>query len=389
MSISYTQKLKTTFGELTYSEEKLAQYIDEHRSEMTDITSQQLAAEVGIGQSTVIRFSQKLGYGTFKKMIADITSENPDESIDLEIEEHESTRETNEKIREQYNQILDLTIFNKVMAAQGFTEKEYMALQGIYTGKYNTLINVPLAMANGLAASIIPSMTTAVAVHDKNQIHEKISQSIRFTMIIAIPCFIGFIVLGSPLMVLLYNDTSKTPATLLAVGSITVVLYCWSTVSNSILQGLDKLSKPAKNAGISLVIHLIALFIMLVVLKWNIYALVGSNIVFAICMCLLNARAIHKACDYRQEIDNTFVKPLIAALIMGAVTYLVHFIFDLLIGGRFTATFIAILFAVIVYALALLKLGTLSNDDIRALPQGDKILHICKKFHLLPKYRML
>ena len=109
MSISYTQKLKTTFGELTYSEEKLAQYIDEHRSEMTDITSQQLAAEVGIGQSTVIRFSQKLGYGTFKKMIADITSENPDESIDLEIEEHESTRETNEKIREQYNQILDLT----------------------------------------------------------------------------------------------------------------------------------------------------------------------------------------------------------------------------------------------------------------------------------------
>ena len=48
MSISYTQKLKTTFGELTYSEEKLAQYIDEHRSEMTDITSQQLAAEVRI-----------------------------------------------------------------------------------------------------------------------------------------------------------------------------------------------------------------------------------------------------------------------------------------------------------------------------------------------------
>ena len=106
-------------------------------------------------------------------------------------------------------------------------------------------------------------------------------------------------------------------------------------------------------------------------------------------MCLLNTRAVHKACDYRQEIDNTFVKPLIAALIMGVVTYLVHFIFDLLIGGRFAATCIAILVAVIVYALALLKLGTLSNDDIRALPQGDKILHICKKFYLLPKYRML
>lgn len=42
------------------------------------------------------------------------------------------------------NQIIDLTIFNHVMESQGYVEKEYMALQGIYTGKYDTLINVPM-----------------------------------------------------------------------------------------------------------------------------------------------------------------------------------------------------------------------------------------------------
>lgn len=109
MSISYTQKLKTTFGELTYSEEKLAQYIDEHRSEMTDYYVSTTCSRSGNWTVHGYSLFTKLGYGTFKKMIADITSENPDESIDLEIEEHESTRETNEKIREQYNQILDLT----------------------------------------------------------------------------------------------------------------------------------------------------------------------------------------------------------------------------------------------------------------------------------------
>lgn len=109
MGISYTQKLKTTFDDLTFSEEKIAQYIDEHRTEMAGITSQQLADAVGIGQSTVIRFAQKLGYGSFKKMIADITSDNPDASIDLEIDQNETTATTNEKLREQYNQILDLT----------------------------------------------------------------------------------------------------------------------------------------------------------------------------------------------------------------------------------------------------------------------------------------
>lgn len=282
------------------------------------------------------------------------------------------------------NQILDLKIFNDIMSAQGFTEKEYMALQGIYTGKYNTLINVPLAVANGLAASVIPSMTMAVTTGERRQVYSKIDQTIRFTMLIAIPCFVGFLVLASPLMVLLYNDASSTPALMLALGAITVVLYSWSTVSNSILQGLDEMTVAAKNAGISLIVHLAALYLMLVVFKWNIYALVVSNIVFALCMCVLNEKAIHRTCGYEQEIDSTFIKPLAAAVIMGVVTYIVHLILDIFIGGRFIPTILAVLVAMVVYAIGVLKLGVLSRADIKALPQGRRIYNICRKLHLLP-----
>lgn len=283
------------------------------------------------------------------------------------------------------NQILDLTIFNNIMSAQGYTEKQYMAMQGIFTGKYNPLINVPLAMANGLAASVIPSLTAAVTKRDRKQIHAKIGQAIRFTTVIAIPCFVGFIVLASPLMVLLFNDDNMTPAAMLALGAITVVLYCYSTISNSILQGLDEMGTPAKNAGISLIVHLIALFIMLVALKWNIYALVGSNIVFSLCMCILNARAIRSACGYRQEIDCSFIKPLTAAIIMGICTYLVHLLLDLTIGGRFLPTTISILIAVIVYAFFTLKLGVFTGQDLKDLPQGNKIYRFCRKYHLMPR----
>lgn len=282
------------------------------------------------------------------------------------------------------NQILDLSFFNQIMAAQGFTEKEYMTLQGIYTGKYNTLINIPLAMANGLAASVIPSLTMAVATKNKKEIYGKIEQTIKLTMLIAIPCFIGFIVLAKPLMILLYNDANTTPALTLALGAVTVVLYSLSTVTNSILQGLGKMAEPAKNAGISLIVHLAALFLMLIVFKWNIYALVGSNIIFSLCMCYLNIRAIRLTCGYRQEIDKTYLKPLTAALVMGIVTYVVHLLFDVLIGGRFVTTGLSILIAMPVYAVVVLKLGTLSKKDFTALPKGDAIYRICKKLHLLP-----
>ena len=198
----------------------------------------------------------------------------------------------------------------------------------------------------------------------------------------------GFIVLSSPLMVLLFNDEGTTPAMLLALGAVTVVLYSYSTISNSILQGLDEMGTPAKNAGISLVVHLIALLVMLVAFKWNIYALVGSNIVFSLCMCILNARAIRSTCGYHQEIDRTFIKPLTAAVIMGIFTYMAHLLLDLAVGGRFIATTISILIAVVVYGISVLKLGVLTSKDLKELPQGQKIYRICRKYHLLPRQRI-
>lgn len=283
------------------------------------------------------------------------------------------------------NQILDLTIFNKIMVMQGYTEKEYMALQGIYTGKYNTLINVPLAMANGLAASVISSLAAAVAAGKKGQIHGKIEQTIRLTMLIAIPCFAGFVVLASPIMVFIYGDASFTPAALLAAGAVTVILYCLSTVTNSILQGLDQMAAPARNAGISLVIHLAALFLMLGVFKWNIFALVGSNIVFSICMCILNMRDIYNTCGYRQEIKKTFLLPLAAAGIMGVAAFGVYHLFDKLIGGRFIPVIIAIMIAVVVYVVGILKFGVLTEEEILMLPMGGRLLGLAKKFHLLTR----
>lgn len=281
------------------------------------------------------------------------------------------------------NQIIDLTIFNHVMQAQGFVEKEYMALQGIYTGKYYTLINVPMAIANAMGTSVVPSLTAVAIAGTKRQVHDKINQTMRITMVIAIPSCIGYFVLASPIMVLLYNDSSATPANLLMMGAIVVVLYGLSSVSNSILHGLNYMTSPAKNAGVALVIHLVAFVLMMTVFKMNVYALVGGNIVFALSMCILNLIKIRKVSGFRIDVVNTFGKPFAAAAVMGVVTFGVQKLFATLIGGRVIPV-ISLLVAIVVYAVVLLKIGTLSEDDILDLPMGGRILRYVKKFHLLP-----
>lgn len=281
------------------------------------------------------------------------------------------------------NQILDLTIFNHIMEAQGYVEEEYMALQGIYSGKYDPLVNVPLSISTALCASVVPSLTAAVAMRSRKQVHEKIDQTLRLTMVLTIPCGAGFLVLASPLMVLLYNDTSMTPAYLLMMGSVVVVLYGWASISNSILHGLNYITSPAINAAIALVVHIVA-FVIMMLLGMNVYALAAGNIVFAICMCWLNQRKVRKVCGFRINVMDTFIKPIIASAVMGVVAYAVYLVLDLLIGGRWIPVSVAVIVAMVVYIVVMLKIGTLSEDDIEALPMGGRLLRWCRKFHLLP-----
>lgn len=281
------------------------------------------------------------------------------------------------------NQILDLTIFNHIMEAQGYVEEEYMALQGIYSGKYDPLVNVPLSISTALCASVVPSLTAAVAMRSRKQVHEKIDQTLRLTMVLTIPCGAGFLVLASPLMVLLYNDTSMTPAYLLMMGSVVVVLYGWASISNSILHGLNYITSPAINAAIALVVHIVA-FVIMMLLGMNVYALAAGNIVFAICMCWLNQRKVRKVCGFRINVMDTFIKPIIASAVMGVVAYAVYLVLDLLIGGRWIPVSVAVIVAMAVYVVVMLKIGTLSEDDIEALPMGGRLLRWCRKFHLMP-----
>ena len=280
------------------------------------------------------------------------------------------------------NDTIDQGIFSSIVISQGYTEKQAASLLGMFTGKYNTLIHIPLAVANSLGASLIPSLTGAVATGNRKQIHAKIQLVIRFAMLIAIPSCIAFMAIPNQILSLLYIGNVDIPAKLLRIGAITVVFYCLSTVTNSILQGLNHMTTPVKHGAISLVVHLIAVVIMLVGFKWNIYSLVVGNIVFSLCMCILNAKALVRYAGYRQEFKKTFMLPLSAALVMGMMLLASYYGFAMLIPKKL-ATITAVIIAIFVYVLFLLKFKALTEDEILTMPKGKTLLKIFKKIHFI------
>lgn len=82
------------------------------------------------------------------------------------------------------------------------------------------------------------------------------------------------------------------------------------------------------------------------------------------------------------KLDLTFskfvMKPILAVLIMGICSY---FSYSMLLGiiAQKLATIIAIIIAVIIYALAIIALKVFSKEEMEMMPGGNKICKVLEK----------
>jgi stage V sporulation protein B len=278
---------------------------------------------------------------------------------------------------------LDMGIFKQIADLQGYQAKEYSRMWGIYVGEYKVLANVPIAIASSVSASSVPSLSTAFAAKDIPQVKRKVGYSIRFIMVIAIPCAVGMGVLASPILQLLFGDSRAMPARMMQIGAVSIVFYSLSTLSNGILQGINRMNAPVKNALVTLLIHMGVLSALMYVLDLNIYAVVWANTFFSFMMCILNGRAIRKYLRYRQEVKRTFIVPGISALVMGGAVYGVYTLLIMTLGSNAVATVASIMVGVCVYGIVLLLLRGLREHELRSFPMGGFIVKVAKKLKLM------
>ena len=278
---------------------------------------------------------------------------------------------------------LDMGIFKQIASFQGYQSREYSTMWGIYVGEYKVLVNVPIAIASSLSASSVPSLATAFAEKDIPEVKRKVANSIRFIMVIAIPCAVGMGVLASPILQLLFHDGRELPARMMQIGAVSIVFYSLSTLSNGILQGINRMNVPVRNAVFTLILHIGVLAFLMYEMDLNIYAVVWANTFFSLLMCVFNGLSIRKYLKYRQEIIRTFLVPGVSAGIMGIVVYGIYFVIMKTIKSNAVSVIVSIVTGACVYFLFLLLLRGLKENELSSFPMGNKLVRIAKKLHLM------
>ncbi len=283
----------------------------------------------------------------------------------------------------QLSGTVDNSLFGLIMGEKGFEEKERLAMLGIYSGKYRLLSNVPVAIASSLGTSMIPSIVNSRTMRQHSEVKSKIRLTIKFNMLIAIPCAVGMGVLSGPVMQLLFRDSRVLTATLMQIGAPAVVFFSLSTVTNSVLQGIDLMQKSVTHSAISLVIHALLVYVMLARLNWGVYGLVIGNVTFALVVCILNWISIGRALRYRQEVKTTFLLPLLASLIMGIVTLASYTLMHLITHSNLVSLAVSVPLSMGVYGLLIILLQVVTAEELPQMPFGMRILRVCQRVGLM------
>ena len=285
------------------------------------------------------------------------------------------------------NTSLNQTIYTRIMEyIKGMSEAEAYTQYGLLSGKAKQIVNIPIALASAMSTAIIPGVAKSYARRDIRETNQKIGTAIKTTMLISIPSAMGLVVLGKPVVLLLYPQKASvdTVSGLLAGLAASVVFYGLSTISNGVLQGIGKVNLPVINAAVALVIQTAVLVPLLLYTQLGLYAMVAATVLYSLLMCILNGHSVRRELGYRQEIIRTWCIPFWASVIMGGAAFGTYHGLYRLLPVNVVCLATALLVAVLVYFVLVIKMGAVDEKELRAFPKGAFFVRTAKKCHLLP-----
>ena len=249
----------------------------------------------------------------------------------------------------QISALIDDVMFSNIMMTRNISKNISMDL-GNFGSSYTLLISIPQGIATALSASMLPSIVASYTEDDYDSIYSKITKTLKTNMFIAVPSFVGFFVIGEPIIKLLFSRYDSVQGGLmLKIGAIAIVFYTLSTVTSSALQAVDRVKTPMINSFISLVVHIILVLVLLEFTNLGIFSLVIGNASFHVIIFVLNLIALYKDEGYRLPVISIFAKPVICSALMGICTLLTYNIINNITMSNTISVLVALCVAALTY----------------------------------------
>ena len=276
-------------------------------------------------------------------------------------------------------------ILYRLQNGAGFDYEMAKVLYGVYS-KAQTLFNFPSAFIVPVTVSVVPAISAALARRNGREAKLVMESSMKLTNLFALPAGIGISVMAQPIFDVLYpNSNTNGPAVLMILG-IASYFVCTYLMTTAILQasGFEKMALIALPLG----------GVVKVLVNWfsvgnpSIHILggsIGNLTCFAFITVVSSAFILWKV-EEPPNFIKILIKPLFCSGIMGAAAWALNGLFAryspfAFAGARISACLnmvVTIGVAVVVYVLLVLSTRTITKEDMRFVPKGEKLAKLLR-----------
>lgn len=259
-------------------------------------------------------------------------------------------------------------------------------LYGSYSAM-QTLFNLPAAFITPMTIAVVPAISEAVAKRAHAEVSAIAESGIRISAVIAIPMGIGLAVLAYPIVHILYPRTHEMGSTILAYMGVASIFVCIALVTNAVLQANGNEKLPIVSMIVGGIVKIVCNILLVSRPGLNILgACIGTISCYAV-ICVLNCVFIARSLETRPNYFRAFLRPLISGAVMGAAAWAVYGLAAKLLhvsadGSRIlmlAAMCVSIAVAVVVYVIMVIVSRSVTMEDMKLIPKGEKIaklLHI-------------
>ena len=260
-----------------------------------------------------------------------------------------------------------------------------VALSGMLS-KSDTLFNMPLALNIAFATVLVPSIAGALAKGDKTEASSKTSYSFLISILLILPCAVGYMTLAQPIYKIIYPATPDG-ADLLSIMSVALVFSALTQTLTGALQGIGKVFVPALSILVGCVFKVALNVILIRIPEINIYGAAVSSIVCQLAAFAVNFFVLIKYIPLKITAMKYVIKPLTAGVVMGLTAWGVYSLALMIIsdGGymaNMISTLLSIAVAGVVYIALIIGMKIMDKEDILLLPSGERIYSLLKKTKL-------
>ena len=195
-----------------------------------------------------------------------------------------------------------------------------------------------------------------------------------------LPCALGLLSLGGPIMALLGGYTGEKlelAGFLMGVLGLTVVFNSIILVTNAMMQAHGDVTTPVINMIAGGVVKVIINFVLVGMPNLHIKGVAIGTLLCYLLIVTMNILAMSrkKSIDLRSLAG--LAKPLLAAVLMGAVAFMVNGFLAAYLPQKL-ACVAAIGAAGVVYFILVIAFRVITYDDCMLLPAGEKIARILR-----------